>query len=144
MIMVLADRTEQYLSDDEARQVQQALAKSGDGFIQVAGMTVKKSQIAVVKPGGITQVDIFRTPDEKEKKLAEGKQCLGKHSINLALINEAKKVGGKKGPHNPEGLKTFKLVGDKDWREKTKARLLKAEPNGYCDQASGKCVCYAS
>lgn len=142
MIMVLHDRTEYVLNETESHKVQQALARSADGFLQVAGITVKKSQIAVVKPGGPMQSDIFRTPDENEKKLNEGRQCQGLRSINLAVMNEAKRVGGSKSPDNPTGEKTFKLIADKQWRENTKARLLEADPKGYCDQSSGKCVCY--
>lgn len=141
-IMVLTDRTEYPLNPAEAQKVQQALARSADGFLQVAGITVKKSQIAVIKPGGPSQVDIFRKPDPAEQQLEAGNKCMGSRSINLAVINEAKKVGDKKGPHNPEGLKAFKLIGDKDWRANAKARLLKADPDGYCDQEHGKCVCY--
>jgi hypothetical protein len=146
MIMVLHDKTEQYLTDDEAKKVQQALAKSAEGFIQVAGMTVKKTAIAMVKPGGRSQPDLFSDPWADEKQMlddGEDRKCKGTKSIALEIMNRARKLDGKQDPDmNPDGLRHFKLIADKDWREMMRAKLLE-ESDQWCDGQSGRCVCYA-
>jgi hypothetical protein len=140
--MVLNDRTEHYLNDEQTVKVNQALAKSGDGFIILGTLTVKKSAVQQIKPGGRTQADIFEDPwAEEDHQIEAPKKCIGCRSISLEILNTAKKQSQVVSDQNPDGLKAYQLIADKDWREMIRLERYE-QTEKWCDQSTGKCYCH--
>lgn len=127
MILKMTDRTEMFVDDHEGQAIKTALTKSAEGFITVRGITLKKTAVLKLEPGGIDpRANLFDTPEHR-KALITG-SCRGEKSINHELMRIATEQ-----EHNP------KLLADKAWRENTKAKLLKR--GEWCDQSAGTCAC---
>jgi hypothetical protein len=140
----LFDDTQIVITDEQAEKIEAELLQGDLEYINVNSQIINPKSISRIAPSQATQADIFSDPwADESQQLETGRKCKGSRSINLAVMNEAKLWHLKTDKEmNPKGLKNFQLIGDKAWREKTKAKLLKAEPDGYCDQEHGKCVCY--
>ena len=123
MKVALTDKTEFYIDSKEASALEDELLKSNEGFVIIAGRTIRKKSISSIMPG-----DLPATPSDALQ--IEEKRCVGKKSIQKE-INEIAKSYDNWG----------KLTQDKQWREKTRLDLRKNDDN-WCDFKANECICY--
>lgn len=141
-ILTLNDKSEHYLNEAESKKVQASLMKSGDGYLAVAGMTVKKSAIQSIKPGGEPAPVPFVDPwADEAHQLHAGKKCEGKNSIQHKINRIAQKLSGQVSEDNPDGDRWQGLIRDKDWREMIREKLRSSDKK-WCDYRAGECACY--
>lgn len=139
----LFDDTSIEITDDQAATIEDELVRGDLDYIRVNGQLLNPKTIARIAPSQATQADIFADPwAEPDHQVEAGRKCKGTKSLALEIMNRAKQQDGKTSPDNPDGLRHFKLLADKQWRERTRKQILKADPD-WCDGQSGKCVCYA-
>lgn len=123
MILKFTDRTEMFVSTTEGEGIRKALTKSAEGFVTVRGVTIKKTSISKIEPGGVDpKINLF---DKPSKELATGQLCRAEKPLGLELIRLAK--------HNP------KLLADKQWREDQKQKLR--AQSDWCDGELNTCAC---
>jgi hypothetical protein len=68
VIVKLFDRTQIIISKAEAEQLGRALSKSMDGFVTIKGNMIRKTAIAGIMQGGMTEAD-NRPPDDSRARL---------------------------------------------------------------------------
>lgn len=138
----LFDDSQITITDEQAKTIEEELLKGDLDYIRVNGELLNPKTIARIGAGQATQADLFRKPDPNEAQLEVGRKCQGTKSLAREIMNRAKQQDGTKSPDNPEGLRHFKLLADKKWRERTRKQILEEDPD-WCDGRTGKCVCYA-
>jgi len=127
MILKMTDRSEMFVDEREGKMISASLTKSTEGFITVRGVTIKKTSISKLEPGGVDpRVSLFHTPEER-KALTVG-SCRGEYSLAKQLMRIASES------------KNFKMLGDKQWRAEQEAKLRKAGAK-ICNNATGECAC---
>lgn len=90
MIISLFDHTEIYISKDKAEKLTQSLEKSGDGIVKIDDWTIKKSAIAYIKPGGMTQSDVMALEINQEQKALEAGRRVGSSSSISNILKDRK------------------------------------------------------
>lgn len=127
MILKFTDRTEMFVDSIEGGKIKAALTKSAEGFVTVRGVTIKKTSISKLEPGGVDpRTNLFNQGQAGE--LPTGKTCNGEKSLAKELMRIA------------TAEKNFRLLQDPKWRAEQTAKL-KADGTIWCDSKAGTCAC---
>lgn len=128
--MILKDRTQIELTDDEAESFENALVSGKAEFIRIKGELYSPKSVDRIIKSRKTEVDVDPWATE-ESMLPQGKKCTGQHSIQ----NEINQIAKNDHPND-----WARLIRDKDWREETRQTLLKLNDQ-WCDYKANTCVC---
>jgi hypothetical protein len=116
-----------FIDEREGAAVKAALTKSSEGFVTVRGVTIKKTSISKLEPGGVDpRTDLFHQPTAGE--LPTGKVCRAEKSLAKELMRIATVA------------KDFNLLRDPKWRA-AETKKLKANGQIWCDAKAGTCAC---
>lgn len=117
------------LDDEQGADLKNHWVESTRPFpVEVGDDAFSSVEIKFITRNPRTASSMFPIKDA-DRMLQTGNECRGFKSINAELLTEAKRQGN------------FKLLKDKEWRERTKAELRKE--GEWCDQEAGTCVCPA-
>ena len=128
MKVILRDKTEIYITEDQAEKLNNELMLNDNGFVQIGNQTVRKDRIVEIRTGGLQAADI---PDFNKPNLPTGKVCRGTHSIQADINRMAQ-------DESPKGW--AKLIRDKKWREEMR-QLLRETGGPWCDYRASECAC---
>lgn len=141
--LVLKDRTQIEITDDQAESLEATLIDGKADFLKINGELYSPRSIDRIVKSKATQADIFEDPwADEEHQIEAGRTCRGDRSIQREINDIAKSLDRKQDADNPDTLGWAKLITSTKWREGIRQKLLKADPDNWCDNKTGKCVCY--
>jgi hypothetical protein len=132
MTMVLKDRSEVVVTDDQGIKIQESLIAEAE-FIRIEGSMYSRKSIDKVIPGGVKpKLERFVDPWAKsDRMIMPGKECKSTRSIQAEINNVIKAESGRE---------WAKAIRDKDERERIRQILLDGDSE-WCDYIGGTCVC---
>ena len=87
MKVVLKDKTEIFITNEQSDKITTELLKEGDGFIKINGQTIRKSRIVEIRTNTLTSSDIS---DFNNLSIEKGNKCRGQYSIQNEINHIAK------------------------------------------------------